>query len=59
MDMYFVGVFNVLKGTEVEAPRIIPPNHTPLLLLDLGPVKKYKPTYHHAHGDVNMSYVHI
>ena len=29
MGMYFLGGFKVLEGTEVEAPRIIPPNHTP------------------------------
>ena len=29
MGMYFLSGFNVLKGTEVEAPRILPLNHTP------------------------------
>ena len=29
MGMYFLGWFKALNGTEVEAPRIIPPNHTP------------------------------
>ena len=42
MAMYFFGG-SKLKGSEVEAPRIIPPNHTPLLLPDLGMVKKTNP----------------
>ena len=29
MGMSFFDALKVLKGTEVEAPRIIPPNHTP------------------------------
>ena len=29
MGMYFFCGFKLLKETEVEAPRIIPPNHTP------------------------------
>ena len=29
MSISFFDALKVLKGTEVEAPRIIPPNHTP------------------------------
>ena len=29
MGISFFDALKVLKGTEVEAPRIIPPNHTP------------------------------
>ena len=49
MGMYLFGGFKVLKGTEVEAPRIIPPNHTPLYYFPISAPKTKKNKQTHTY----------